>query len=528
MCAEVQIKSGGNGTEGSGQKEQPWLKIGDEEIYVLNPLYRLRNSSNNCVLVWGAEGLSQERVHSAAGVVLALCNGKRTVAEIGGITRPLVKIADDAKATEVARARVKSIIHTMTRTREERIGQQRVRSEYPAAAVLITRAEYDRKFSHTKFRGVEYHVRDFIPQNAPGTVIKHTPNPREAAPMKLIWHFTSACSTDCRYCYLGRRKVTLLPKERVLALIEEAAAIGVVEIHPLGGDFLLYPYLNELLAAMRKYQFLPAGISTKSFLSKEKAAALAESAAVTNVQFSIDSTVEDVADYLVRAKGFCNRIFESIANALEAGLCVEAKAVITPYNILTIPKLYRDLKKRGVGTIRLTTYNRSGFHHSDDLFSHSTSYQWLEEQVKQLQKEFPDDVIYIQNGPPRLEPPSLEEKQKDWQIKYMCHAGRSSMMICADGKVIPCEQMPETEEYFCGDVGNQSIREVWDGARLREMTYDMPREKFKGQACYDCKERVFCTCQIGLCIRDLAKYYGGIYQPPLYCPKHNRDFVRMT
>ncbi|MGD0207334.1 MAG: radical SAM protein [Verrucomicrobiota bacterium] len=524
MGNEVQIKSGGNGTEGSGQKEQPWLKIGDEEIYVLNPLYRLRNSSNNCVLVWGAEGLSQERVHSAAGVVLALCNGKRTVAEIGGITRPLVKIADDAKATEVARARVKSIIHTMTRTREERIGQQQVPNEYPAAAVLITRAEYDRKFSHTKFRGVEYHVRDFIPQNAPGTVIKHTPNPREAAPMKLIWHFTSACSTDCRYCYLGRRKVTLLPKERVLALIEEAAAIGVVEIHPLGGDFLLYPYLNELLAAMRKYQFLPAGISTKSFLSKEKAAALAESAAVTNVQFSIDSTVEDVADYLVRAKGFCNRIFESIANALEAGLCVEAKVVITPYNILTIPKLYRDLKKRGVSTIRLATYFRSGFHHSNDLFNHSTSYQWLEEQVKQLQKEFPDDVIYIQNGRPQLK---LYREEVWPDESKCCSAGRSSMMICADGKVIPCEQMPETEEYFCGDVGNQSIQEVWYGARLREMTYSMPREKFKGQACYDCAEWERCVCQIGYCIRDLALFYGDIYQPPPNCLKHNRDFIRL-
>jgi len=318
--------------------------------------------------------------------------------------------------------------------------------------------------------------------------------------------------------------VTLLPKERVLALIEEAAAIGVVEIHPLGGDFLLYPYLNELLAAMRKYQFLPAGISTKSFLSKEKAAALAESAAVTNVQFSIDSTVEDVADYLVRAKGFCNRIFESIANALEAGLCVEAKVVITPYNILTIPKLYRDLKKRGVSTIRLATYFRSGFHHSNDLFNHSTSYQWLEEQVKQLQKEFPDDVIYIQNGRPQLK---LYREEVWPDESKCCSAGRSSMMICADGKVIPCEQMPETEEYFCGDVGNQSIQEVWYGARLREMTYSMPREKFKGQACYDCAEWERCVCQIGYCIRDLALFYGDIYQPPPNCLKHNRDFIRL-
>jgi len=44
------------------------------------------------------------------------------------------------------------------------------------------------------------------------------------------------------------------------------------------------------------------------------------------------------------------------------------------------------------------------------------------------------------------------------------------MMICADGKVLPCEQMPETEEYFCGDISHQSIQEVWDGNHLRELT----------------------------------------------------------
>jgi radical SAM protein with 4Fe4S-binding SPASM domain len=524
MNNENQIMSLGDGVKAQSQKDQPWSKIGDDEVYVLNPLYRLRNSKHYVLAAWGGKGLV---LHRAAGVVLALCNGKRTIAEIAAITRPLVKIADDAEATEVAKAKVKEITYTMSRTEEERNGQPRQPSPFLAATVLLTKADYDRIFGRTKLKPVEYRACDFLPKDESEMVHACGCDSREATPVRLIWHFTSECSTDCRYCYLGRRKVKPLPKERVLLLVEEAAAIGVVEIRPTGGDVLLYPHLMDVLMALCKHKFLPTVLPTKSFLGKEKAKVLAESASfVMGVQFSMDSTVPDVADYLVRAKDYCQRIFTSIDNALEAGLRVEAKAVITPYNILTIPKLYRDLKKRGVSTIYLAAYRRSSFHHSDDLFNHAASYQWLEEQVKQLKREFPDDFIRIQNSAPRLELDSPEARQEAWPKRNSCSAGRSVMMICADGKVIPCEQMPETEEYFCGDVSHQSIMEVWDGDRLRELTYGIPREKFKGQLCYDCEERELCINQKGCCIRDLSQYYGSIYQPPDNCPKYNKSFIR--
>ena len=529
MNNENQIIGVADDTQRQGQKDQPWSKIGDEEIYVLNPLCRLRNSKFDYVLAYGVQGLPLERIHRATGVVLALCNGKRTVADIARITRPLVKIADDAKATEVAKAKVKLVIYAMRRTREERDGQPRKPSEFPAPTILIAKADHDRIFDRTKLMHVEYRAPDFLPKDLSEMNPASGQNPHEAAPAFLAWHLTSECSTDCRYCYLGRRKIKPMPKARMLSLMEEAAAIEVMEIHPTGGDILLYPYLEDVLAALREHKFLPTTIPTKSFLSKEKARVLTEAASVVlGVQFSIDSTVSDIADYLVGAKDFCNRIFKSIDNALEAGLRVEVKAVVTPYNILTIPKLYRDLKKRGVSTIRLAAYCRSGFHHSDDLFNHPASFQWLEEQTKQLQQEFPDDVINIQNGAPRLEPLSLEARREAWPKRKSCIAGRTSMMICADGKVIPCEQMPETEEYFCGDVSRQSIQEVWGGDRLRELTYGVPREKFKGQPCYDCEEREVCVCQVGNCIRDLAAYHGSIYQSPPNCPKHDRNYIRIV
>lgn len=511
-------------------QDQSW-KIGEEEIYILNPLYRLRNTQKDYVQVSGSVGMQPEQVHRAAAVVLALCNGERTVADIAKITRPLVKkIADDAKAIEVAKMNVRQILYSFCLTQEERKGQPKAppRLQGFPETILMTKADYDQLCSRTKFRSVEYHARDFLPESKASKGMSKIDGPHLAVPPSLNWHFTSDCSTDCRYCYLGRRKVKPMPKERTLSLIEEAADIGVESILINGGDVVICPHLEDVLKALCKHRFLPGAISTKSFVSKDKAKMLAEAASVLLcVQFSIDSTVNDVADYLVGAKDYCERVFKSIDNVLEVGLRVEAKAVVTPYNILTVPKLYRDLKKRGVSVIRLAAYCRSGFHHSDDLFNHAASFQWLEGQIQQLQKEFPGDYINIQNGGPQLALLSPEARRQSWGNRSRCSAGRESMMICTDGKVIPCEQMPETEQYFCGDVSHQSILEVWNGDRLRDLTYGMPREKFKGTACYDCEEWGEC-CVMGNCIRDQAAHLGNIYCPPANCPKYETDkFVRM-
>ena len=249
---------------------------------------------------------------------------------------------------------------------------------------------------------------------------------------------------------------------------------------------------------------------------------------VMEVQFSINTDDEAIAKYLLGASGYPARIFSSIDNALEAGLSVAAKAVVTPYNVLTVPRLYRALRKRGVSKIRVAAYGRSGYHHTDDLFLNDNCYAWWAAEERKLQDRVSDPYIRIQNGGPQTGPSSREVRKAAWPKRKACTAGSSSMMICADGKVIPCEQMPETDEYFCGDVSHQSLLEVWNGNRLKEMTYEKPQGKFKGQPCYDCEEREECLTVKGNCIRDLAAHHGNIYQPPPNCYRHDLPFVRMT
>jgi radical SAM protein with 4Fe4S-binding SPASM domain len=490
-------------------------------------MYRLRKDGDHATL-FGSQGIGTWGIHLSYGVVLALFDGRRTVLDVARLTRHMAPFVDESDALAVASHHIKLLAGHFTKTKEEQKGEHAARGIYPSESPLLLKQEYDEKFAGRAYRHVEYDPREFLPKDA--TEISDGPygGGHLRSPHEINWHLTSTCSVDCKYCYLLRRRIHPLPKSKALALVDEIAEADVLALNLLGGDVLLYPHLVDVIEAMRGHRFLPIEISTKSFLSKKLAAELARASdMISALQFSIDADDEHIAQYLVGVPNYPARIFASIDNALEAGLDVAAKMVVTPHNVYTVPRLYRTLRKRGVSQIRVAAYGRSGFHHTDDLFLDDDCYAWWEQEQKKLQEEFADESIRIQNGGPQVTPQSVQARQEAWASRSACAAGRTMMMICTDGKVIPCEQMPETEEYFCGDVTRESVLEIWHGDRLKELTYGMPRDKFRGQPCYDCSQREECLGNNGICIRDLAVHYGSIYLPPPNCPRHDLPFVRI-
>lgn len=493
----------------------------DNDVYALNPFVRLRNE-HAYVVAYGTEGRGNYKLPHSYGVILSLCDGRRTVGDIAKLVTPFVKKNSYNNPLDEARKRVYKIVDMFRRSYAE---QKNPAVAHDGSQAFLIPASRIPDFSPTRPR--VYDAKRFLPKYAfPRGDYDY--RFRERVPGELLWHLTSECATNCQYCYLGRRSIPksrLISKKRMLEILDEAKRIGVFSVDPTGGDVILYPYLFDFLDEHQTHQFIPIRISTKAFVSKEMARRLAQYHSIFEIQFSIDSTVEEVADYLVQKPGFCKKAMESIDNVLEAGLRVAAKAIITPYNVCTIPRFYRTLRRRGVGDIRLATYCRSGYHHRDGLFNHIEDYNWLDKQLDVLGEEFPGKRIAYQNGRPTLSQRSKQELQLAWKERTRCAAGRTSILICADGKVIPCEQLPETEEMFIGDVTVQSIEEIWNSKKLDEMTIQHPREKFRNTICYNCLEIEECHQKMGYCIRDTYQDTGTIYDAAPGCPKSDR-FVR--
>ncbi|MDD5189862.1 MAG: radical SAM protein [Dehalococcoidales bacterium] len=375
---------------------------------------------------------------------------------------------------------------------------------------------------------VKYAAKDLL---SPPVKLKH---PRRLeVPITFNLTLTHRCQTDCRYCYAERRPIKLtdeMTSKQWFEIIDQAAALKIDRVGLLGGDPLTYRDalgVFEYLVRNNMWFF----VSTKCHIDRNMAARLADiGLAERNVQISIDAPNPEIADFLTGAKGSYERAIDSIKNLLANGVAVRAKAVLTPYNIKLAPQLLRFLYGMGVRDMQLIDYGRSHFHHADDLFVNPADSARVAEQVENLRTEFGDcTIVYGAQARDTAKSndaePSLEERWANWQKRSRCSGGSSSMSIAPDGRAFLCEQIPQIEEHFVGDIHRQSIMEIWNSKRLLDYIYPA-RNKFTGSVCHDCDHFDECHRASGHCFRDALFAYGNRYLPNPICPLAPQDAPR--
>jgi radical SAM protein with 4Fe4S-binding SPASM domain len=486
-------------------------ELGALDAYVINPHARLRNDKKFVIAAFPSSS-AVPLIHLAPieAVVVSLCDGKRTVAEIIDICSAMASsTSKDEFADSLA-----AVHGTITRHIEPVADMV---EPLLKRASELTSEELNclREYNPTRYiiRPEDYAENDL----------------KLCFPISLSWFLTNECPVSCQYCYMPKRitRDEILAWERTREIVREAHEKGALAIYLSGGDVMCYPRLFQLLDYMKELEFQAIQIPTKAYVSSEVAKRLHDHAMVESVQISLDSTVPEVADFLLQTPGACERALASIKNLVDVGGSdfVSVKAVITPYNLPTLPKFYRDMRNLGVSNIILATYCKSGYRHDDRLFNHVDDYRWLDRQLDELSREYAKLVFY-QNGAPAPEPESVEHRLASWKKRSRCTAGRDCIAICANGKVIPCEQMPEREEDYLGDLRIQSIEEVWHGARLDEYLIHPPKEKFVNTPCFDCEEYHECQTVIGQCVRNSFIHYGTRWCPPPDCPRNSGPYKR--
>ena len=177
--------------------------VSDDDIYVLNPIFRLRNE-HTAVLLNGLDIGRRYELHHSSGVTMALFNGKRTVGEIAKLVMPFARNCAGDSVFEAARSAVKQLVATFRLTSEEQQGGQKSVPDVPSEAALIPSSMLPQFGAMPR---VEYDPYKMLPEHS------YPPNPHPdvtrklRAPLNVTWHLTSKCPVDCRYCYLGRRAI---------------------------------------------------------------------------------------------------------------------------------------------------------------------------------------------------------------------------------------------------------------------------------------------------------------------------------
>jgi len=356
-------------------------------------------------------------------------------------------------------------------------------------------------------------------------------------PINIYTIFTHRCVTNCVYCYADWPRGRELPLSRWREIILEMASLGILLAAPDNGDTLARRDGIDLLECLLEHgmHFL---LSTKAFVSQENVRRLVEAGFTQKVrgviqrqvQLSIDAVDEEVAARILQIKRpQIEKQTETLENFLSFGIMPKVKAVITGLNYLQPERIVEHFYPHGARVFHFVRYRRSLHRHTDELFVEPRHIPLLREQFDRIRDQYPDAAIVENLSLPGEQPrmPTPEEALSAWRGRIGCGGGWSALGIGPDGRAFLCEQMKMDEPFYVGDARTQSIRDIWNGDRLKRFIYP-ERDRFAGVICQDCPDFENCMWRAGRCYRDAYFSYGSVYQPPPACPYNERPGLRMA
>ena len=342
---------------------------------------------------------------------------------------------------------------------------------------------------------------------------------RLRVPNSMTLMVNTNCATDCVYCYADKPKnLHPLPFKRIRELLREACEIGMPYVDIDGGDLFLYDEWRDLLAEMRRYDYLP-NISTKFPMTKPIVDDLKKSG-IRHIQLSLDSV--DSAE-LRRMLNVDDRYLQNVLRGLrllnEAGLEVTVKPVITRFND-SEESLNRTIDTlTAFGNVRRVNFTPADFSQFKPTTYYSTRSQLtrLKTIVEERNRDSAAELSFLSHG----EPQTVEQRRRRFPFRPICSGNVHGFFVLPDGKVTLCEQLYWHPFFLLGDLNRQSIMEMWHSEKALSLWNFSQEEVRDASPCKACGEFDTCRRGLGNCWRQAISAYGPENHdfPSPDCPK---------
>ncbi len=274
---------------------------------------------------------------------------------------------------------------------------------------------------------------------------------QRGVPTSVHIDLTYRCDLDCEHCYLDRKgDWPELRTEELLDLIDQAAALGVMQLTWSGGEPFARPDFEQLVEHASRH-----GISNRikthaGNVTPERAAWLA-SQSVSRVEVSVYSLSQAVHDAVTRVPGSLQATLSGIASMRRAGVAVTVAWVATRGGVDEALDLHKYFDAMGC-FVSFGVGIQPDNGNTQDLDSLDLGDAELVRAFVALQKQRKlrgDQDATVA----RLEPNEAP-----------CGAARSVIYVAPDGAVTPCVVFP----LQLGHLREQSLAEIWFGSEKRK------------------------------------------------------------
>jgi len=305
---------------------------------------------------------------------------------------------------------------------------------------------------------------------------------------------------QCPYCsnpvefgrYTGE-----LDTQEWLDILDQAAALGVVQVHFSGGEPLLRKDIVQIIRKARDLNFY-TNLSTGGTLLTEKLIHELRSARLDNLQISIQDADSHKSDYISGGKGSFEKKKKAARLAKDTGFPLAINVVLHKQNLDNIEAIIGLAEELGAERLELANTQFNGWALKNRTLLLPTCTQ-IEKAVSvvesaRLRLEGRMEILYV-----------VSDYFEQYPKPCLYGWGRVFMTITSDGTVLPCQTAREITGLKFENARNKSLEKIWfesESFCIFRGTDWMP------EPCRSCPQNVIdfggCRCQAFLLTGNAA------------------------
>lgn len=319
-------------------------------------------------------------------------------------------------------------------------------------------------------------------------------------PLGALAELTHRCPLQCGYC---SNPVNLLkanqelPAEVWIDVFEQAADLGILQVHLSGGEPTLRQDLEAIVASLSARKVYTNLITAAVTLTRDRVASLAE-AGLDHVQVSFQGARPETTERVGYYKNAHQKKLQAAAWVKELGLPLTINAPIHKLNIEEVPEFVDLALELGAERLEIANVQYYGWAYLNRS-ALLPDYDAVMRQVDYVEKtkERLTGVLNIDFVTP--------DYYADYPKPCMGGWGADAFAITPDGKVLPCHAAQSIPSLSFDSVTDKPLKEIWENSEAfnRYRGFDwMP------EPCRSCERKEIdfggCRCQAFALTGDAA------------------------
>lgn len=275
-------------------------------------------------------------------------------------------------------------------------------------------------------------------------------------PIGMLAELTHRCPLQCAYC---SNPVELLKANREmttegwLSLFEQAADLGVLQVHLSGGEPTLRPDLEQIIGGLARRGVYTNLITAGVGIAEGRIKAMAD-CGLDHVQLSFQGARPETTEKIGNHRGAHERKLETAEQVRRAGLPLTINAPIHRHNMNEVPAFIELAMSLGAERLEIANVQYAGWAllNRDALMPDREA---VERQV-QIVEEAQERLHGIM---------TIDFVTPDYFAIYPkpCMGGwaRDAFMVAPDGTVLPCHAAGTILSLTFEQFGERSLAEIW-------------------------------------------------------------------